>query len=252
MNTWKNDRRTFNRLRQTFTPARVAIDELSPRELAIYRMSRQLTDTGAHPHALGLRLKSYAIAKDIVKASASRGWDVSHALHDLADEAAGGLGLAIAQTGSHGDLPRLFTRERISHDVNRAGYRTAQRHLRKMAHTSADQLAGWHESMVYADRPDKDMLEADLDRAALRIRKAAILNRARQLIASARQACAASRNRKAVAVLRADLKRIARATRYMLSLTGNPDATWEPLRMDKNVYRDFRGMADRLGVPLPI
>ncbi|MDR0532733.1 MAG: hypothetical protein LBH01_02140 [Verrucomicrobiales bacterium] len=243
---WRINKKTCDRTREILNPPRVSPDALSPRELAKYRLARH----GSAALLAGLKAKAAAISADIVKAAASRGWNISHLGPELAEEAAGGMGLKIAELGlGSGVLLDMTARQRIPAEVNAAGYRTAQNALRRMAHTNTEQLTGWHESMIYEDHPGKDELTAALDHAAAVLRRQKILARARQLIAAARQYAATSTDRQRNANLSTDLRRIMEATRYMLSLVANSSATLAA-KGNRHHWRDWNATARRCGMSL--
>lgn len=194
----------------------------------------------------GLKAKANAISADIVKMAAARGRDISHLAAELADDAAGGMGLKIAELDiSERVLLAMLARQRIPAAVNAAGYRTAQNLLRRMAHVSVEQLAGWHETMAYEDTPDKDELAAAFDHAAAVLERRRVLARSRALIAAAKQFAANNHSQRRQQKLAADIRLIVRATKYMLALIGNTSATFE-LRGKNYLYQQVSEMLGRL------
>jgi hypothetical protein len=135
---WRIERRRQEVVREIINPPKVTPDALSPCELAQYRFTRH----GNAALLAGLKAKANAISADIIKAAVARGRDISHLRAELADDAAGGMGLKIAEFGiSESVLLDMLARQHVPAAVNAAGYRTAQNLLRRMAHISADQLS---------------------------------------------------------------------------------------------------------------
>jgi len=145
----------------------------------------------------------------------SHGADISHLRRELAEEAIGGLSLALAEA----EIP-LATLEAegatLPREILRAGFRAAQSTLRKFARHDSYETA-WHPDMELQDNPAKDAIDAARDSFFLRQKRFAIIRQARGMVRAARAFAKVNPSQRAAATLRGDLHNIARATRYMLA-----------------------------------